>query len=199
MKSGSSAVAQMQENSPLTAYWCWIAIALIIICAAALRWNLVAMPIERDEGEYAYIAQQILKGVPPYESAYSMKLPGIYLIYALFLAAFGQTITAIYLGLIIFNAAAIIVVFLLTRYMFGELAGVAAGAFYAILSTLGTTVGFTANAEHFVLLPALIGILLIVKHPKNRSKFFVWDFCLVWLLLLNNTDSFSQYSAVCIY
>jgi hypothetical protein len=154
--------------------WCWIAIALVIICAAAIRWRLAAMPLLRDEGEYAYIAQQMLRGVPPYESAYSMKLPGIYLIYALFLAVFGQTITAIHLGLIIFNAAAIIVVFLLTRYMFGDLAGVAAGACYAILSVVSSMLGFMANAEHFVLLPALIGILLIVKHPKKRSVSYVF-------------------------
>jgi hypothetical protein len=161
------------EFSAIT-LWCWLGIALVIICAAAIRWSLVTMPLERDEGEYAYIAQQMLKGVPPYESAYSMKLPGIYVVYAIFLAAFGQTITAIHLGLIIFNAATIIAVFLLTRYMFGDLAGVAAGAFYAILSVIGTTLGFTANAEHFVLLPALIGILLIVRHPKNRSISFVF-------------------------
>ncbi|MGA2092087.1 MAG: glycosyltransferase family 39 protein [Sedimentisphaerales bacterium] len=173
---------QIKKNfgaSSKSSLWCWLAIALIIIGAAAIRWHLVTMPLERDEGEYAYIAQQMLKGVPPYESAYSMKLPGIYAVYAIFLAAFGQTITAIHLGLIIFNAATIVVIFLLARYMFGGIAGIATGAFYAILSVVGTTLGFTANAEHFVLLPALIGILLIVKHPENRSISYVF-----WTALL---------------
>jgi hypothetical protein len=155
--------------------WCWIAISLIILIAATIRWRLASMPLERDEGEYAYIAQQVLKGVPPYESAYSMKLPGIYVIYALFLAAFGQTITAIHLGLIIFNAATIIVVFLLTRRMFGDLAGVAAGGSYAILSVLGTTQGFIANAEHFVLLPALVGILFLTGPSQKHG---------IWVILL---------------
>jgi len=150
-----------------------VSIALIIIGAAVIRWRLAAMPLERDEGEYAYIAQQLLRGVPPYESAYSMKLPGIYVIYALFLACFGQTITAIHLGLIIFNAATIIVIFLLTRHMFGDLAAIAAGGFYAILSVLGSAYGMTANAEHFVLLPALIGILLIVKYSEGRRFWLI--------------------------
>jgi hypothetical protein len=183
--TGENQIRKILSGFSEIGLWSWLGVALVIICAAALRWHLVTMPLERDEGEYAYIAQQMLKGVPPYQSAYSMKLPGIYVIYAMFLAAFGQTITAIHLGLIIFNAAAIIVVFLLTRYMFGDLAGVAAGAFYAILSSLGTTLGFTANAEHFVLLPALIGILLIVRHPKNRSKSFVfWMGCLFGLAFI---------------
>jgi hypothetical protein len=162
------------ENNRLNTLWFWSAIVLIIICAAGIRWRIITMPLERDEGEYAYIAQQMLQGVPPYESAYSMKLPGIYLIYALFLAVFGQTITAIHLGLIIFNAATIIVIFLLTKRMFGEIAAVAAGAFYAILSVIGATLGMTANAEHFVLLPSLLGILLIVRHTKNRSISFIF-------------------------
>jgi 4-amino-4-deoxy-L-arabinose transferase-like glycosyltransferase len=155
-------------------WWPWLALLLVVIGSAAIRWRLASMPLERDEGEYAYIAQQMLQGVPPYESAYSMKLPGIYFIYALSLAAFGQTITAIRLGLIIFNAATIIIIFLLTKRLFGEIASVAAGAFYAILSVIGATLGMTANAEHFVLLPSLLGILLIVKHSKNRSISFVF-------------------------
>ncbi|MGA2092086.1 MAG: glycosyltransferase family 39 protein [Sedimentisphaerales bacterium] len=172
--TGRTQIKKNSVASPESSLWCWIAIALVIVITGAVRWRFATMPLLRDEGEYAYIAQQMLKGVPPYESAYSMKLPGIYVIYALFLACFGQTITAIHLGLIIFNAATIIVIFLLTRYMFGGLAGIAAGAFYAILSVVSTMLGFMANAEHFVLLPALIGILLIVKHHKNRSFSYVF-------------------------
>ena len=36
------------------------------------------MPLERDEGEYAYIGQLILRGEIPYVAAHSMKLPGVY-------------------------------------------------------------------------------------------------------------------------
>jgi 4-amino-4-deoxy-L-arabinose transferase-like glycosyltransferase len=148
--------------------WCWIALALIIICSAVIRGRLAAMPLERDEGEYAYIAQQMLKGVPPYVSAYSMKLPGIYAVYALILTVFGQTQTGAHLGLVVFNAATILVIFLLTRRMFGGLAGVAAGCAYAIMSWSGPVLGLTANAEHFALLPALVGILLIARPVRLR-------------------------------
>jgi 4-amino-4-deoxy-L-arabinose transferase-like glycosyltransferase len=152
--------------------WCWIALVVIIICSAVIRGRLAAMPLERDEGEYAYIAQQMLKGVPPYVSAYSMKLPGIYVVYALILTVFGQTHIAVHLGLIIFNAATILVIFLLTRRMFGGLAGVAAGCAYAIMSWGRPVLGLTANAEHFVLLPALIGITLIAR-PIERCRLVV--------------------------
>ncbi|MFH1371867.1 MAG: glycosyltransferase family 39 protein [Planctomycetota bacterium] len=149
--------------------WCWLAMLLIIICAAVIRGRLASMPLERDEGEYAYIGQEMLRGVWPYESAYSMKLPGIYAIYAVILAIFGQTQTAIHTGLIIFNAATILVIFLIAKELFGWLAAVAASAAYAIMS-LGTPVlGLSANAEHFVVLPALIGVLLIAKSVERRK------------------------------
>lgn len=35
-------------------------------------------PLERDEGEYAYAGQLMLQGIPPYQLAYNMKLPGTY-------------------------------------------------------------------------------------------------------------------------
>jgi hypothetical protein len=43
---------------------------------AAIRWCLRDMPLERDEGEYAYAGPLILQGIPPYQIAYNMKLPG---------------------------------------------------------------------------------------------------------------------------
>lgn len=130
------------------------------------------MPLERDEGEYAYIAQQMLRGVWPYESAYSMKLPGIYVMYGMILAVFGQTQTSVHVGLIIINAATILLIFLLARRFFGGLAGVASAGAYAIMSLSTSVLGLSANAEHFVILPALVGILLIAK-PAERMRWLI--------------------------
>jgi hypothetical protein len=149
--------------------WCWAVLALVIIGAAVIRSRLLAIPLERDEGEYAYIAQMMLKGVPPYLSAYSMKLPGIYTAYAVILAVFGQTCTAIHLGLLIVNAATIFVVFLLTRRLFDDLAAVVAAAAYAVMSLIRPVLGLSANAEHFVILPALIGIVLLTRPVERRG------------------------------
>ena len=57
-----------------------------------IRVRLLEMPLERDEGEYAYAGQLLLQGIPPYELAYNMKLPGTYFAYAAGMAVFGQTI-----------------------------------------------------------------------------------------------------------
>ena len=63
----------------------WCVLLSILILAGMVRYRLLNVPLERDEGEYAYAAQLILQGVPPYQSVYSIKLPGTYLAYAAFL------------------------------------------------------------------------------------------------------------------
>jgi hypothetical protein len=168
VKTAGPAAGDRPDAPDQSCLWCWIAIVAVLIAAAVIRGRLLAIPFERDEGEYAYIAQQMLKGVPPYESAYSMKLPGIYAVYAVILAVFGQTHTAVHLGLLIVNAATIFIIFLLAKNMFGPLAGVASGCAYAILSLTAQVNGLMANAEHFVVLPALAGLLLIYKTGNER-------------------------------
>ncbi|HVH50107.1 MAG TPA: hypothetical protein VM781_00455, partial [Candidatus Bathyarchaeia archaeon] len=69
----------------LRARWRWLGFALlglVILLFAGIRWRLREMPLERDEGEYAYAGQLILQNIPPYELAYNMKLPGTYVAYA---------------------------------------------------------------------------------------------------------------------
>src|SRR5579863_5181673 len=84
----------------------WLALLLLaVIFFGAIRYRLRGMPLERDEGEYAYAGQLLLQGIPPYSLAYNMKLPGIYAAYAGILWLYGQSPTAIHLGLLLINAA----------------------------------------------------------------------------------------------
>jgi len=69
----------------------WSALFIIIVLAGIVRYGLLDVPFERDEGEYAYAGQLMLQGIPPYQEVSNMKLPGIYAAYALLLAVFGQT------------------------------------------------------------------------------------------------------------
>ena len=69
----------------------WLCLAAVLALTAAVRIRLLDVPLERDEGEYAYAGQLLLEGVPPYQLAYNMKLPGTYLAYAATMALFGQS------------------------------------------------------------------------------------------------------------
>ena len=114
-------------------------------------------------GEYAYTGQLILQGISPYQQMYNMKLPGIYVAYAGVLAIFGQTHSGIHLGLLLINAATIVLIFLLAKRLIDSTAGVVSAVCFAVLSVSQSVQGVFANAEHFVILPAVGGLLLLLK------------------------------------
>lgn len=119
--------------------------------------------LERDEGEYAYAGQLILKGFPPYLHAYNMKFPGVYAAYALVMGLFGETIAGIRIGLLIVNAATILLVFLLAKRLMEPLSATAAAASFAFLSLGQPVLGSYAHATHFVVLFAVAGCLALLK------------------------------------
>ena len=97
-----------------------------------------------------------------------MKLPGTYAAYAAILALFGQTPAAVHWGLILINSATTVLVYLLGARLSGRLAGVVACACFALLSAGQAVLGISAHATHFVILPALAGILVLLRAMENR-------------------------------
>lgn len=155
--------------APARRWLAWALVALVVLVAAAIRLRLLDMPLDRDEGEYAYFGQLILQGVPPYAEAYNFKMPGVYAVYALILALFGQTARGIHTGLLLANAWAVVLVYALGARLIGRVAGVAAAAAYATLSLSPRLFFTSAYAEHFVLLPALGGMLVLLSAAQSRS------------------------------
>jgi len=159
----------LQTGQKLTSLLPWLLVAAIIAVTAAIRFRLLDVPLERDEGEYAYAGQLMLQGIPPYSLAYNMKMPGIYAAYALLLAAFGQTCAGVHLGLLLLNAATTLLIFLLAKYIADSWAGVFAAAAFAVMSLTLPVQGLFANAEHFVIPFAVAGILLLL-YAIDRNK-----------------------------
>src|SRR3954467_4436425 len=112
---GDSASFQTPKGRDLPRWLIVGALVLIICAAASIRIRLLDMPLERDEGEYAYAGQLMLQGIPPYKLAYNMKLPGTYAAYAMIMAGFGETTRGIHLGLIFVNSITTLLVYFLGR------------------------------------------------------------------------------------
>jgi 4-amino-4-deoxy-L-arabinose transferase-like glycosyltransferase len=145
-----------------------ISIGLLILLTVLLRVRLLEIPLERDEGGYAYTASQLLEGVPPFAEAYDVKMPFLYVLYAGFIALFGKTIAGIHLGLLIFSAMTAILIYLLGRRILDESAGLAAGVLYSVLSISQHVQGFVANTEQLLLPFALTGVLFYLKGTTNK-------------------------------
>ena len=160
-------VRKTDINGKLVQFAWWALATIVFTLVVAIRIRLLGIPLERDEGEYAYAGQLMLQGIPPYKLAYNMKFPGTYAAYALIMSMFGQTISGIHVGFLLVNAATIALVFLLGRRLINEMAGLVAAASYAVLSLSPTVLGFAAHATHFVMLPVLGGVLLLLDQPAR--------------------------------
>jgi len=71
-------VRKTDINDRLVRFAWWTLAIIVLGLVLAIRIRLLGIPLERDEGEYAYAGQLTLQGIPPYKLAYSMKFPGTF-------------------------------------------------------------------------------------------------------------------------
>src|SRR5438874_12361396 len=158
----------VKDNYDKTLRIAWWVFALAVFgLTTAVRIRLLGIPLERDEGEYAYAGQLLLQGIPPYKLAYSMKFPGTYAAYAITMFLFGQTITAIHLGLLLVNTATSALIFFIGKRLLNSTVGVAAAVSYALLSLSPSVLGLAGHATHFVVLPVLGGAFLLLNQQHR--------------------------------
>jgi hypothetical protein len=132
---------------------------LVIVAVARLR--LLTFLLERDEGEYAYVGQLILQGIPPYELACNMKFPGTYLAYAGIMSVFGQTPAGIHFGLLLLTTATALMLFWLGKKTLDETAGAVAATSYALLAGGPSMLGLAGHATQFCAFFATAGLCLM--------------------------------------
>jgi 4-amino-4-deoxy-L-arabinose transferase-like glycosyltransferase len=147
----------------------WVALVAVALVSVAVRIRLLDVPLDRDEGEYAYMGQLWLHGVPPYIGAYNMKLPGIYALYALVLACFGETSAGVHAGLLVVTGVTTSLLLWLGRRIGGTLTGVASATIFATLTLNPWGLGLAGYAEHYVLPFAVAGALVLlisVEHER---------------------------------
>lgn len=171
----------------------WTFVALGIIVAVSLMRTLhLGFPLERDEGEFGYIAQEMLRGFPMYSSAYTQKLPGTYLIYSLFLSIFGQSMVAIHLGLLLANAALMGLIFWALRRTHNGLAGCVGTLVFGLMALAPNVLGFAGHASFFVALFAMAGLVALL-HARERDRtgwFLVSGLCFGLVFLMKQSGIF---------
>ncbi len=152
----------------------YVLLAFTLLLFSGIRWRLRDMPLQRDEGEYAYMGQLLLQGIPPNQFAYSMKLPGTSAAYAVILGIFGQTPAGIHSGLMLLNAATALLLLMIALRMFEKPPAVFASMSYLLLSSTRSVMGFQAHATHFVVFFAVCGILVMLDALDKNSSWLLW-------------------------
>jgi len=152
--------------------WTFVVIAIIALVSLARAVHL-NFPLERDEGEFGYIAQQLLHGVPVYLSAYTQKLPGAYYMYALFLLVFGQSAVGIHLGFLLTNAATMALIFLILRKTHGGLAGCAGALVYGVMAMSPALLGTAGHATHLIAFFSVAGLYALLE-ARERGRLWLY-------------------------
>lgn len=149
-----------------------ILLGIVVLTVTVVRWRLAPMPLERDEGEYAYFGHLILNGITPYQEAYNMKLPGIYYMYALIMAVFGESYKGIHTGFVLMNAGTMIFLYLALKRFFNPMTGLIAVGFYGLMAMSNNVLGFAAHATHFSVFYVSLSLFFFSKYELNKKIVF---------------------------
>jgi hypothetical protein len=147
--------------------------AILLLAVAGLgvllRAPVADVPLERDEGEYAYIAQRWLLGETPYQDNFDQKPPGAFALYALILTWLGASPAAIHWGGQIYTLVTAGLLFLLGRKLFSSTVGVIAAALLLVTTTDPSVLGNALNTETVMILPLVAGFLATLKAVEASS------------------------------
>ncbi len=148
---------------------------LIMFFALLIRLPFLNVPLERDEGEYAYIAQRIEHGDIPYKDAFNQKPPGIFYIYWLAFQTLGEKVRDIHLFMYLFTLIEIFLIYKLGSILFNKSIGLISAGIFSFITIEPGVCGNAANTEIFMLLPiiASIVVLLLAIQKKKLGLFFI--------------------------
>ncbi len=146
-------------------------LVLSVLLFLWIRFHHFNIPLECDEGEYAYAGQEILRGKLPYKDFYNMKFPGTYYFYSLIFYFLGDSNTSIKIILLFINLSSACFVYGIARIWYNKQIGKLAAGIFLIFCSCYSAQGWTANSEHFVVFFGVIGIYFSALYAL-RQKFF---------------------------
>ncbi len=141
-----------------------IVLGLIAIFYYYIRSHFFEVPMERDEGIYAYYGQLAMEGKTPYLDFYESRLPGIFYMYGLLIAIFGS-FKGLAVGITLLNIGSFLFLYHFAKSWFDEHKPTAfAVAAAALLLGLAPEIsGFTRQSEHIVVFWATGGLFFLQK------------------------------------
>jgi 4-amino-4-deoxy-L-arabinose transferase-like glycosyltransferase len=163
----------------------WLILAALLTVITLLALPALTYPLGRDQGEFATIGRGILNGRAPYVELWNPKPPAVFYVYALAMAVFGQTSTAL-------RAIDLIIVPLicLTLYQLAKHLPVGAGLksaptpnatgfwaalVFAVFYFTETFWTLTQN-DGIVLLPMALAMLCMFNAARQGGRSRLWAF-----------------------
>lgn len=171
-----------------------VSILTIFLLILTIKLPLLDIPLERDEGEYAYIAWRLDFNELPYRDWFNQKPPAVFWVYRAALVFPLDPISSIHLMAMLFTMASAIVLYFLIRYMLGRAEAFFCAAIFGVLSVDPLIQGTAANTEVFMLFPIILSHLVFLRVAREED----WSFYLPFSVgaLVGIAAAFKQVAAV---
>ncbi|MGQ0644844.1 MAG: ArnT family glycosyltransferase [Elusimicrobiota bacterium] len=158
---------------------------LILLLSLVVRFPMLHVPLERDEGGHAYAAWTWSEGGVPYRDAADNKPPLMFAIYRAAFALFGPTTEGIHIFAILTGLLQTWLMYVLAHRYLGQTGSLAAALSLSLLAAEPTIgVGNAANTETFMLLPILAAAYGLPRRP------FLSGLCMGAAVMIKQTAVF---------
>jgi hypothetical protein len=143
--------------------------ATLVVIVAAVRAPLLAIPLERDEGEYSYIAWRLGYNELPYRDWVDQKPPAVFYVYRFALALPFEPVRAIHFVGLLFAVASTCALFFLGLRFIDRFWAWLGAALFALLGADPLIQGTAANTELFMLCPLILSqIAFLASTTRSR-------------------------------
>ena len=143
----------------------------VLVLVVLLRLPGFAMPLERDEGAYAYVAWNWLHGGLPYRDAFDHKPPLIYLLYLPVLLG-EQPLSASMLRAwaTLLILLSVVVAYLIGRAVWQRPAALIAALVFGCAGSAFDLQGLILNTDQALVLPSLLALLAAIRLQATQRQ-----------------------------
>ena len=169
-----------------------VGLGLFALFLLIVRMNFFEIPMERDEGIYAYAGKMILQGKTPYIDFYEQRFPGIFYMYAVLVGLFGYSLKGLAIGIFFVNLATMGFIYFGVKKLWDNFTGILAAGAYTFLVFGPYASGFSRQSEHLMVFWATAGFCMLAYsvHSKKNLHFLFTGLLLGMSLLIKTNGVF---------
>ncbi|MDX1685557.1 MAG: glycosyltransferase family 39 protein [Saprospiraceae bacterium] len=162
---------------------------LFLLLIIIIRVNFLDLPLDRDEGTYAYFGHQIWKGAVPFTDLIDNKPSGLFFSYALIDILIPNTKSGLHMALLIIQLLTGSLIFEIVRRSSTTPSAICAAMAFFLISLNPFSRGFAMISEHIIILFHCLSLWLIIRGHQRQTilPFLLSGALAAWCLLIKQS------------
>ncbi len=148
---------------------------LIVVAYVTVRVPYLDVPLNRDEGLYAYVGRLMLRGAVLYRDVPDYNAPLVFALNAVMMLFISPTPRAIHLAFHAYNFVTMVFLFYFSSLYFkSRRTGLWCALAFALYTASPAVFGFAATAETLTLLPIVLGLLTAFMGIARKDSKYIF-------------------------